>query len=153
MSQNRWPDYLDHMRQAIADAPSFTGGMTQAGFEQDKRTQHAVVMSLIVLGEAATKVMDQHPTFVEQHKHHGLSALDGAVLRQHSCLLGGGTCIALRYGEYRESVDIDFLVSHAAGYRELRQLLTTSAGLAPISHAQAIQLPIVRKARITQARR
>lgn len=25
-------------------------------------------MSLIVLGEAATKVMDQHPAFAEQHK-------------------------------------------------------------------------------------
>lgn len=31
--------------------------------------------------------------------------------------------IALRHGEYRESVDIDFLVSDAAGYRELRQLV------------------------------
>lgn len=66
---------------------------------------------------------------------HVLSALDGAILRQHGCLFGGGTCIALRYGEYRESVDIDFLVSDAVGYRELRQLLTTPAGLAPITHA------------------
>lgn len=41
---------------------------------------------------------------------HVLAALDGDVLRQHGCLFGGGTCIALRYGEYRESVDIDFLV-------------------------------------------
>ena len=36
---------------------------------QDKRTQQAVVMSLLVLGEVATKVMDQHPVFAEQHKH------------------------------------------------------------------------------------
>ena len=28
-----------------------------------------MVVSLIVLGEAATKVMDQHPAFAEQHKH------------------------------------------------------------------------------------
>ena len=26
-------------------------------------------MDFIVLGEAATKVMDQHPAFAEQHKH------------------------------------------------------------------------------------
>ena len=45
-----------------------------------------------------------------------LAALHGDTLRQHGCLFGGGTCIALRYGEYRESVDIDFLVSDAAGY-------------------------------------
>ena len=67
MNLNRLPDYLDHMRQAIADAQSFTEGMTHADFEQDKRTQQAVVMSLIVLGEAATKVMDQHLTFAKQH--------------------------------------------------------------------------------------
>lgn len=60
MSASRLPDYLDHMRQAIADAQSFVDGMEQADFMQDRRTQQAVVMSLIVLGEAATKVMDQH---------------------------------------------------------------------------------------------
>ena len=57
------------MRQAIADAQAFTEGLAQADFLQDKRTQQAVVMSLIVLGEAATKVMDQHPTFAAQNKH------------------------------------------------------------------------------------
>jgi uncharacterized protein with HEPN domain len=67
MTLPRLPDYLDHMRQAIADAQSFTDGMAQADFVQDKRTQQAVVMSLIVLGEAATKVMDQHSAFAEQH--------------------------------------------------------------------------------------
>ena len=65
---NRLRDYLNHMRQAIADAQSFTEGMAQADFMEDKRTQQAVVMSLIVLGEAATKVMDQYPAFAEQHK-------------------------------------------------------------------------------------
>jgi len=68
MTLNRLPDYLNHMRQAIADAQSFTEGMAQADFMEDKRTQQAVVMSLIVLGEAATKVMDQYPAFAEQHK-------------------------------------------------------------------------------------
>ena len=68
MTLVRLPDYLDHMRQAVADARSFTEGMAQADFVQDKRTQQAVVMSLIVLGEAATKVMDQYSAFAEQHK-------------------------------------------------------------------------------------
>ena len=69
MTVNRLADDLDHMRQAIADAQSFTEGMTQADFEQDRRTQQAVVMSLIVLGEAATKVMDQHSAFAAEHSH------------------------------------------------------------------------------------
>jgi hypothetical protein len=46
---------------------------------------------------------------------HILAALDGSTLAQHACWFGGGTCIALRFGEYRESVDIDFLVSDPAG--------------------------------------
>ncbi len=81
---------------------------------------------------------------------HVLGALDGAILRQHGCLFGGGTCIALRYGEYRESVDIDFLVSDAPGYRELRQLLTTPAGLAPITHPHAMPLVTLREIRADQ---
>ena len=67
MTVNRLPDYLSHMRQAIADAQSFTEGMAQVDFVQDKRTQQAVVMSLIVLGEAATKVMDKYPDFAAEH--------------------------------------------------------------------------------------
>lgn len=51
-----------------------------------------------------------------------LHALDSDLLRHHACLFGGGTAIAMRYGEYRESVDMDFLVSSKPGYRDLRQL-------------------------------
>ncbi len=57
-----------------------------------------------------------------------LLALNGPLLRKHCCLFGGGTAVALHYGEYRESVDIDFLVSDIACYRRLRLLLTESPG-------------------------
>lgn len=63
MTDNRLNDYLDHMRQAAADACGFVEGMTKTEFVQDKRTQQAVILSLIVLGEAATKVMDRHEAF------------------------------------------------------------------------------------------
>jgi hypothetical protein len=49
-----------------------------------------------------------------------LESLDGDLLKHHNCLFAGGTAIAMRYGEYRESVDIDFLVSDLASYRYLR---------------------------------
>jgi Domain of unknown function (DUF1814). len=81
---------------------------------------------------------------------HVLQALNGDTLRQHGCLFGGGTCIALRHGEYRESVDIDFLVSDAAGYRELRQLFTGPDGLAAITHAHAQPLEALREIRADQ---
>lgn len=45
--------------------------------------------------------------------------------------------MALRYGEYRESVDIDFLVSQLDGYRALRQLLTGPDALQAIARAGA----------------
>jgi hypothetical protein len=81
---------------------------------------------------------------------HVLAALDGDTLRQHACLFGGGTCIALRHGEYRESVDIDFLVSDTVGYRELRQLLTGPTGLGAITRVGAQPLIVVREIRADQ---
>lgn len=61
-----------------------------------------------------------------------LKSLDADLLAGNHCLFGGGTAIALRYGEYRESIDIDFLVSDLAGYRNLRQLMTSPDGLGSI---------------------
>jgi len=51
-----------------------------------------------------------------------LESLDADLLKQHHCLFAGGTAIALGYGEYRESVDMDFLVSDLSSYRYLRNL-------------------------------
>lgn len=81
---------------------------------------------------------------------HVLAALDGDLLRQHGCLFGGGTCIALRHGEYRESVDIDFLVSDPGGFRELRQLLTGAAGLNAVVRPGAQPLVVLREVRADQ---
>jgi hypothetical protein len=72
-----------------------------------------------------------------EREHHRLVAtvlqsLDADRLAHLSCLFGGGTAIALRFGEYRESVDIDFLVSDRDGYRELRQKLSGIDGIAAI---------------------
>lgn len=64
-----------------------------------------------------------------------LQALDAEVLVANACFFGGGTAMALRYGEYRESVDIDFLVSKVEGYRHLRQRLTGVDGLRAITRA------------------
>jgi hypothetical protein len=81
---------------------------------------------------------------------HVLFSLDGALLEQHGCLFGGDTCIALRHGEYRESVDIDFLVSDAAGYRELRQRLTGPEGLSAIVRPGGMPLTMAREVRADQ---
>jgi uncharacterized protein with HEPN domain len=67
MTETRLPDYIDHIRQAAADACGFIAALSKEAFLADKRTQQAVIMSLIIIGEAATKVMDRHAGFVERH--------------------------------------------------------------------------------------
>ncbi|GGN17917.1 MULTISPECIES: DUF86 domain-containing protein [Marinomonas] len=67
MNENRLPDYLEHMQQAATDACSFVEGLNKDDFQEDKRTQQAVIMSLIILGEAATKIMDTYPEFSQAH--------------------------------------------------------------------------------------
>ena len=61
-----------------------------------------------------------------------LHAMDGKLLHERHCYFGGGTAIALRYGEYRESVDVDFVVSDVTGYRELRRVLRDQENLTPL---------------------
>jgi hypothetical protein len=78
-----------------------------------------------------------------------LQALDAQALSQRHCYFGGGTAMALRYGEYRESVDIDFIVCHLAGYRELRQILGNVNGLQPIVR-EGLQLELAREVRADQ---
>lgn len=67
MSENRLPDYLDHIQQAASDARSFVEEMAKDDFLADKRTQQAVIKSLIIIGEAATKVMDGYAEFTQAH--------------------------------------------------------------------------------------
>jgi uncharacterized protein with HEPN domain len=67
MSESRLSDYLDHIRQAAEDARSFVAGMGKDDFLVDKRTQQAVIMSLVIIGEAATKVMDGYADFADAH--------------------------------------------------------------------------------------
>ena len=50
-----------------------------------------------------------------------LKSLNSDFLSQAACYFGGGTQLAMAFGEYRESRDIDFLCSSRAGFRLLRQ--------------------------------
>lgn len=67
MTVNRLPDYLDHMREAASDACSFVLGMSKRDFLADRRTQQAVVMCLIIIGEASTKVISNYSEFARHH--------------------------------------------------------------------------------------
>jgi len=67
MNRNRLPDYVDHIQQAAADVCSFVQGLAKDDFLADKRTQQAVIMSLMIIGEAATKAMEGYAAFTQAH--------------------------------------------------------------------------------------
>lgn len=67
MNESRLSDYIDHIQQAAADARGFVEGVSKDDFLTDKRTQQAVTMSLIIIGEAATKVMDGYTEFTQAY--------------------------------------------------------------------------------------
>ena len=67
MNETRLSDYLDPIRQAATDACDFVAGLDKDDFLADKRTQQAVIMSLIIIGEAATKMMDRYAGFIQAH--------------------------------------------------------------------------------------
>jgi len=77
MSDLRLMDYLEHMQQAAIDACSFVDGLHKQDFLADKRTQQAVIMSLVIIGEVATNVMDAHADFVRAHPEVPWRAMRG----------------------------------------------------------------------------
>ena len=53
-----------------------------------------------------------------------LEKLDADLFERAGCYFGGGTAIVLATNEYRESVDIDFLIASPDGYRQIRSLVS-----------------------------
>jgi uncharacterized protein with HEPN domain len=64
---SRLGEYIDQMLTAANDARRFIDGMSKEDFLADKRTQQAVVMSLVIIGEAAARIMDKHSEFITDH--------------------------------------------------------------------------------------
>ena len=61
----RTPDYLAKMHELCADIGEFVQGMAIDEFLRDKRTQNAVAMSLIALGEVANTLYQKDPEFIQ----------------------------------------------------------------------------------------
>lgn len=53
-----------------------------------------------------------------------LTQFNASYLTQNRIYFGGGTRISMELGEYRESVDIDFLCPDKASYRAVRETVT-----------------------------
>ena len=79
-----------------------------------------------------------------------LQSLNSELLLENHCYFGGGTAITLCYEEFRESVDMDFLVSDLGCYRTLRQLLTGPEGINAIRRPEAMTLKQQKEIRADQ---
>lgn len=55
--------------------------------------------------------------------HKILGRLNTPLFEKTRTFFGGGTAIVLKLGEYRESLDIDFLCADLTGYRQLRNVV------------------------------
>lgn len=77
MTTTRLPDYIDHMLEAVGQACSYVEGMPKLDFLEDKRTQQAVVLNLIVIGEVATKILKDHEDFAKLNADVPWSSMKG----------------------------------------------------------------------------
>jgi uncharacterized protein with HEPN domain len=63
--QLRLVDYLDHMLEAAQLAQQHITGVKREDFLGDKMRQQAVMMNLVIIGEAATKIREGFPDFIQ----------------------------------------------------------------------------------------
>lgn len=55
------------MLEAARQACLYVEGLEKADFLDDKRTQQAVILNLVILGEAVTKLLNQDEAFAVRH--------------------------------------------------------------------------------------
>ena len=66
-SRLRLADYLSHMSEAVRLARGYVEEISKADFMVDRRTQQAVVLNLITIGEAASRIVTEHREFAAAH--------------------------------------------------------------------------------------
>ncbi len=58
---------VEHMLDCAKPAISYVEGLEKGDFIRDTRTQQAVVMNLLVIGEMASRLAQEHPDFTKNH--------------------------------------------------------------------------------------
>ncbi|OIP15646.1 MAG: hypothetical protein CO105_11030 [Comamonadaceae bacterium CG_4_9_14_3_um_filter_60_33] len=66
--QLRVPDRIQHMLEAVDNINLDIGNLTEEQFLADGKTQRAVIESIIVIGEAANRIMGLDPTIEQNHQ-------------------------------------------------------------------------------------
>ena len=63
VSELRTLDYAAQMVESAQNASAYLDGYSREDFIADKRTQHATVFNLFLIGELAGKILSSDPTF------------------------------------------------------------------------------------------
>lgn len=61
--------YVEQIILAARNAGNFVEGLSEEAFLDDMRTQHAVAMSLIIIGENGKRLLRKCPDWVKQNSH------------------------------------------------------------------------------------
>ena len=77
MTDRGLADLIGHMLNAARQACAYVEGMALDEFVQDKRTQQAVIFNLMILGEAATRLLKEHGDFLAEHPAVPWSSMKG----------------------------------------------------------------------------
>ncbi|MEN5060735.1 DUF86 domain-containing protein [Luteimonas sp. TWI1416] len=67
MSPDRFEGWLDDMRGAAQQACGYVEGMTREEFLNDSRTQQAVAMNLLIIGEIVAKMIERYPERIARY--------------------------------------------------------------------------------------
>jgi uncharacterized protein with HEPN domain len=74
----RVTDYLEHIADAIDRATRYVGNLgSLAALEQDQQAQDAIVRTIAVIGEAASRIQKVAPAFVAAHPELPWSQMRG----------------------------------------------------------------------------
>lgn len=73
----RLAEYVAHIIDAAQLARAYCLPMTREQFVQDKKTQQAVMLNLMVIGEAVAKIGSAFPEFLDQHPEVPWKAIRG----------------------------------------------------------------------------
>ena len=57
--------YIEQIREAVAKIRSFAGSMSKEEFFQVQKTQSAIIMQLVLIGELAKKISDETKNTVD----------------------------------------------------------------------------------------
>ncbi len=86
---SRHGDYLEHILKAVRLARSYTEDLGKIDFLADPKTQQAVILNILIIGEAAIQLAHEDPDFVASYPQIPWKQMSG---------MGGATGVASDHG-------------------------------------------------------